>query len=100
MTVIQVNFRRRVRPLKKSYDPERPFVYVRNDEEDGSCSYDIWDTRPESAHMLCTVFEPFVEDTRYDDLDDIKNDGRGRALMDAIRIVNSLNLAHQLGKKV
>lgn len=50
------------RPLSKTYDKTNPFVVERHDEEDGSISYEIWDTRPDSYRRLCVCQEDYVDD--------------------------------------
>jgi len=80
-----VHLRRKVRPLRKTYDPNAPYVVERHDEDDGSIEYEIWDHRPESYRRLCTVSEDPVDDD--EDCDD-----RGRAMRDADLICRALNV--------
>lgn len=82
-----VRLPRKPRPLRKTYDPARPFVVERHDEDDGAINYEIWDHRPDTYRRLCTVTEDPVEDEE-------PCEDRGRAMRDADLIVRALNFLH------
>jgi len=82
-----VKLKRPVRPLRKTYQPNAPYVVERHDEEDGSIQYEIWDHRPESYRRLTTVTEEIVEF-------DVDVEDRGRAMRDAELICRALNFMH------
>ena len=50
-----VKLKRRVRPLKKTYQPDAPYVANRHDQDDGSINYEIFDERPNSYRFICDV---------------------------------------------
>jgi hypothetical protein len=77
-----LNFRRRPRALRKTYDPAAPYRVERIDHESGSCTYEIMDTRPESYRIVGFIFE---------DEDGVD---RGQAMKDADLIVRALNFHH------
>lgn len=81
-----VKIPRKPRPLKKTYQPNAPYVVERNDDEESdSIRYEVMDERPESYRRVC-----FVDD----------DDGRcGYAKHDAEQIVRGLNLLVQYGKE-
>lgn len=82
MTENVVRIKRKLRPLRKTYRPLVPYVVHRDDNEDGSISYDVYDERPESYRFVCGV---------YDDMDN------GYAKHDADQIARGLNLLVQYG---
>ena len=64
--------------LKKTYSTTHPYVVERQDWEDGSISYEIWDHRPETYRRLCSVYEdPGMK--------------RGQTKQDAELIIRALN---------
>lgn len=78
-----VKIKRKVRPLTKTYQPEAPYTVTRDDEEDGSIRYVIFDERPESYRFVCST-----------------NDDGGAdpfAKHDAEQIARGLNLLVQYG---
>jgi hypothetical protein len=81
-----VRLKRKVRPLRKTYDPAQPFVVERHDEEDGAISYEIWDNRQDTYRRLCSVYEPDCDDD-----EDLDPQDRGRAKSDADLIARALN---------
>lgn len=85
MTDNVVRLKRKVRPLRKTYSPSAPFVVERQDQEDGSIQYEIWDERPDSYRRLCTVSEDYCDDSEDGDPD------RGQAMKDANLIARALN---------
>jgi hypothetical protein len=79
-----VKLKRRIRPLRKTYQPSAPYVVERNDDE-YSIRYEIIDERPESYRIVC-----FIEDDS------------GRAAYskhDAEQIARALNFMVQCGKE-
>ena len=47
--------KRKPRPLPKTYQPAAPYVVTREDEDDGSIRYVIFDERPESYRFVCAT---------------------------------------------
>lgn len=45
------------RPLKKTYRPDAPYEVERDDREDGSICYNIFDYRPESYRFVCSTHD-------------------------------------------
>jgi len=82
-------FPRKVRPLRKTYSPDQPYVIERHDQEDGSITYEIWDHRPESYRRLCSLNEWDDGGTEDDDGNDLST-----AKADAEMICRALNLMH------
>lgn len=79
-----VQLKRKIRPLRKTYQPSAPYVVERNDDE-YSIRFDVMDERPESYRIVC-----FVED----------DEGRnGYAKHDAEQIARALNFMVQCGKE-
>ena len=75
--------KRKVRPLTKTYQPDAPYVVTREDEDDGSIRFVIFDERPESYRFVCAT-----------------NDDAGAnpdAKADAELIVRGLNMLVQYG---
>lgn len=75
--------RRKVRPLTKTYQPAAPYVVTREDEDDGSIRYVIFDERPETYRFVCST-----------------NDDAGanpKAKSDAELIARGLNMLVQYG---
>lgn len=85
MTDNVVTMKRKVRRLRKTYSPAAPFVVERQDQEDGSIQYEIWDHRPDSYRRLCTVAEDYNDDSEDGDPD------RGQSMKDANLIARALN---------
>ena len=85
-----VKLKRKPRPLRKTYDPAAPYVVERQDEEDGSITYEVWDQRPDSHRRLCLMNDSCDGDTE-DELDR----GPSTAKADADLIVAALNFRHQ-----
>lgn len=78
-----VPFKRRVRPLKKTYSPDAPYVTTRQDQDDGSITYEVFDERPDSYRFVCGV---------SDDCG-----GNPMAKHDAEQIARGLNMLVQYG---
>jgi hypothetical protein len=81
---------RKPKPLKESYNSKQPYVVEREDEEDGSIRYSVWDYRPDSYRFVCAVSDEFYEDG---------DGGYGNpyAKHDAEHIARGLNLLVQYG---
>jgi hypothetical protein len=89
-----VRLKRKPRPLQKTYDPARPYIMERHDQEDGSITYEVWDHRPDTYRRLCSLNEwndGGAEDDEERELSTAK--------ADADLIVRALNLAVALGKE-
>jgi len=50
-----VRIKRKPRPLRATYQPDAPYVVERDDEEDGTIRYMVFDHRPESYRFVCTT---------------------------------------------
>lgn len=74
---------RRVRPLRKTYQPAAPYEVEREDQEDGSISYFVADMRPETYRTVAYA----------------NDDGGGNpyAKFDAEQIARGLNMLVQYG---
>lgn len=79
--------KRKVRPLQKTYSPTAPYVVHRDDQEDGSIRYEIFDERPESYRFVCSVSEGYG------------GTDAGYAKHDAEQIARGLNFLLQCGKE-
>jgi hypothetical protein len=79
------------RPLSKTYDLANPFVVERHDQDDGSITYEIWDTRPDTYRRLCSINE-------WNDGGDEDDEGRelSTAKADADMISTALNMVFGL----
>ena len=76
--------KRKARPLQKTYSPTAPYVVVRDDNDDGSITYNVFDERPESYHFVCGVSD---------------FGGNAYAKHDAEQIARGLNFLIQCGKE-
>jgi hypothetical protein len=84
MTDNVVKLKRKIRPLRKTYQPSAPYVVERNDDE-YSIRYEIMDERPESYRVVC-----FIDD----------DEGRAAYVKhDAEQIARALNFMVQCGKE-
>lgn len=84
-----VKLRRKPRPFRKTYNPPAPYAVERQDEDDGSITYEVWDTRPDSYRRLCLMNDGCDGDE--DDLD--RRPSTAKA--DAELIAAALNFRHQ-----
>ena len=87
-----VKIKRKARPLTKTYQPGAPYTVTRDDEEDGSIRYVIFDERPESYRFVCATSD---DAGRFDGEEE-----RGipsTAKQDAEMIARGLNLLVQYG---
>lgn len=78
-----VRIKRKPRPLRATYQPDAPYVVEREDQDDGSILYVVFDHRPETYRFVCAT-----------------NDAGGtdpRAKADAELIARGLNLLVQYG---
>lgn len=75
-----VKLKRKPRPLRKTYQPTAPYVVNRQDQDDGSITYEVYDERPGSYRFVCGLSD-------YD----------GPAKHDAEQIARGLNLLVQYG---
>ena len=80
-----VRIKRKPRPLKKTYQPNAPYVVRREDNDDGTITYEIYDDRPDSYRFICGVAD-YPGEGPY-------------AKHDAEQIVRGLNLLVQYGKE-
>jgi len=78
-----VKIKRKPRPLRKTYQPDAPYTVTRDDEEDGSIRYVIFDERPETYRFVCATNDEGGENAD--------------AKLDAERIARGLNLLVQYG---
>ena len=77
--------KRKPRPLRATYQPGSPYAVTRQDQEDGTISYEIYDERPDTYRFVCAT-----------------SDDMGRnayAKHDAEQIARALNLLVQYGKE-
>lgn len=81
MTADVVRIKRKPRPLRKTYQPNAPYVVHRADHDDGEITYEVMDERPDSYRIVC-----FVPDERGEN---------GYAKHDAEQIARGLNLLVQ-----
>lgn len=80
-----VKLPRKVRPLRKTYQPSAPYEVERIDHDDGEIVFEVTDMRPDTYRRVC-----FIPD----------DDGRnGYAKFDAEQIARGLNLLVQYGKE-
>lgn len=54
-----VRLRRKPLPLSRTYSPNAPYVVERQDQDDGSITYEVLDERPESYRFVCAVSDDF-----------------------------------------
>lgn len=80
-----VRIKRKPRPLRRTYSPAAPYAVERQDQEDGSITYEVYDERPESYRFVCGVSDDCGENAY--------------AKHDAEQIVRGLNLLVQYGKE-
>lgn len=80
-----VRIKRKPRPLTKTYSPTRPYAVIREDQDDGTITYEVMDERPESYRFICRTSDERGEN--------------GYAKHDAEQIVRGLNLLVQYGKE-
>ena len=81
-----VKIKRKPRPLTKTYQPNAPYVVSRQDQEDGSITYEIYDERPDSYRFVCGVSDDCGQNAY--------------AKFDAEQITRGLNLLVQYGKEI
>lgn len=76
-----LKFKRKIRPLQKTYSLDTPYVVVRQDQDSGSISYGIMDERPDSYRFVCATSDDYGSNPY--------------AKHDANQIANGLNLLVQ-----
>lgn len=78
------------KPLKATYSPIHPYIVSRQDWDDGSISYEVWDIRPDSYRRLCSLTE------HEDSLDYDEESGKPKHTVktDAELIARALNLVN------
>ena len=81
-----VRLRRKPRPLQKTYQPDAPYVATRQDQDDGSIVYEIYDERPDSYRFVCGFSDDYGQNPY--------------AKHDAEQIARGLNLLVQFGKEI
>lgn len=81
-----VKFKRKVRPLRKTYLPTAPYAVEREDQDSGAITYEVIDGRPESYRVVCHT--------------DDDCGGNPYAKHDAEQIARGLNLLLQYGKEI
>lgn len=80
-----VKLKQKPRPLSKRYSPTAPYVVTRQDQDDGSISYEVFDERPDSYRLVCSTSD--------------EDGGNAYAKYDAEQIARGLNLLVQFGKE-
>lgn len=80
-----IKLKRKVRPLRATYQPLSPYVVEREDWDDGTIAYHVADMRPESYRTVCTTNDDGGSD--------------GYAKFDAEQMARALNMMVQLGKE-
>ena len=80
-----VRIKRKPRPLQKTYSPASPYVVHREDQDDGSITYEVYDERPDSYRFVCAISDDAGEN--------------GYAKHDAEQISRGLNMLVQYGKE-
>lgn len=80
-----VRIPRKPRPLRKTYQPNAPYVATRQDQDDGTISYEVFDERPDSYRFVCATSDEMGSNPY--------------AKHDAEQIARGLNLLVQYGKE-
>ena len=88
-----VKIKRKVRPLTRTYQPDAPYSVTREDEDDGSIRYMIFDERPESYRFVCAT----CDDAGLFDGSEEESGQPNTAKRDAELIARGLNLLVQYG---
>lgn len=83
-----IPFKRKPRPLRRTYNPDAPYVVERVDDDSGSCKYEVVDTRPDSCRIVCIIHELEYEDKPM------------LAKWEADNIAAALNLRFKYGEKL
>jgi hypothetical protein len=50
-----LRIKRKPRPLRKTYQPDAPYSVQRQDEDDGSIRFEVFDERPDSYRFICAT---------------------------------------------
>jgi len=88
-----VRIKRKPRPLTKTYQPSAPYTVTRDDEDDGSIRYVIFDERPETYRFVCAT----CDDAGLFDGSEETSGVSSTAKRDAEMIARGLNLLVQHG---
>lgn len=80
-----IKFKRRPCPLRKTYQPQAPYVVERVDQECGAITYEVFDERPDSYRFVCATSDDIGENPY--------------AKHDAEQIARGLNMLVQFGKE-
>lgn len=88
-----VKIKRAIRPLTKTYQPDAPYVVTREDQDDGSIRYVIFDERPDTYRFVCAT----CDDVGLFDGSEEESGIPSTAKQDAEMIVRGLNLLVQYG---
>ena len=80
-----VMLKRKPRPLRATYQPDAPYAVTRQDQEDSSISYEVYDERPDSYRFVCAISDEYGTNAY--------------AKHDAEQIARGLNLLVQYGKE-
>ena len=78
-----VKIKRKPRPLTRMHQPAAPYAVEREDQDDGSIRYLVWDHRPDTYRFVCSTDDEGGTDAN--------------AKIDAERICRGLNLLAQYG---
>ena len=78
--------KRKPRPLRATYQPGAPYAVTRQDQDDGSISYEVYDERPDTYRFVCATSD-YIGGNAY-------------AKHDSEQIARGLNLLVQYGKEV
>lgn len=84
MTILKM--KRKIRPLKATYQPSAPYQYERENLDSGTIRFTVWDYRPESYRFVCSLD------------DDCGHDAYAK--FNAQQIVKGLNLLVQYGMEI
>ena len=85
MTAKVIGIRLRARPLRKTYQPDAPYVVERRDMDNGAIYYEVYDERPDSYRFVTSVGDDWGQNPY--------------AKHDAEQIASALNFMVQLGKE-
>lgn len=83
MTDKVVRLKRKPRPLRATYSPSAPYSARRQDQDDGTITYEIFDERPDTYRFICGLSDEYGTNAY--------------AKHDAEQIARGLNLLVQYG---
>lgn len=61
-----IKFKRKPRPLRKTYNPEAPYEVYTDDDEDGGIIYEVIDVRPSSYRIVSSMNDEFFPYAKHD----------------------------------